>query len=68
MTNPKVTLVIGDNVVSEELESKTFSTGSKGFRSSFRMSAGNGVKYMVSVQLVEIGSKPKPEENTKSKK
>jgi len=48
----------GEVLVTEELQPKTFSTGSKGFFRSFKVSY-NGRRYQVNVQAVEIGSKPK---------
>jgi len=40
---------------------KTFSTGSRGFFGTGKIQIGEK-RYQVQVQLVEIGSKPKPEE------
>ena len=40
------------------LEKKDFKTGSKGYYALGKMMAG-GKKYQVSIQCVEIGSKPK---------
>ncbi len=42
-------------------EEKTFKTGSRGFFGTGKMQIGEK-RYQVQVQLVEIGSKPKPEE------
>lgn len=43
------------------LAKKDFKTGSRGYHGTGKMFAG-GKKYQVNIQLVEIGSKPKPEE------
>lgn len=42
-------------------EEKTFKTGSRGFYSNGKIAIGEK-RYQVQVQLVEIGSKPKVEE------
>ena len=42
-------------------EEKIFKTGSRGFFGTGKMQIGEK-RYQVQVQLVEIGSKPKPEE------
>jgi hypothetical protein len=46
------------------LNEKTFSTGSKGYNGSGKMMAG-GKNYQVSINCVEIGSKPKEKEEKK---
>jgi hypothetical protein len=46
------------------LDKKDFKTGSRGFYGTGKMVAG-GKKYQISIQAVEIGSKPK--EETKKK-
>ena len=46
------------------LNAKTFSTGSRGFNGSGKMLAGNK-NYQVSINCVEIGSKPKEKEEKK---
>ena len=46
------------------LDKKDFKTGSKGYYGTGKMVAG-GKKYQISIQAVEIGSKPKPEEEKK---
>ncbi len=46
------------------LDKKDFRTGSRGFYGTGKMVAG-GKKYQISIQVVEIGSKPKPEEEKK---
>jgi hypothetical protein len=46
------------------LEKKDFKTGSRGYYGQGKMVAG-GKKYQINVQVVEIGSKPKPEEEKK---
>jgi hypothetical protein len=46
------------------LDKKDFKTGSRGFYGTGKMVAG-GKKYQISLQVVEIGSKPKPEEEKK---
>jgi len=46
------------------LDKKDFKTGSRGFYGTGKMVAG-GKKYQISIQVVEIGSKPKPEEEKK---
>jgi len=39
---------------------KVFSTGSVGFHATGKLAVGEK-KYQVNVQIIEIGSKPKPE-------
>jgi len=46
------------------LDKKDFKTGSRGYYGTGKMVAG-GKKYQISIQVVEIGSKPKPEEKKK---
>ena len=46
------------------IDKKDFKTGSKGYHGTGKMVAG-GKRYQVNIQLVEIGSKPKPEEEKK---
>ncbi|HEY3473784.1 MAG TPA: hypothetical protein VGK56_04190 [Anaerolineales bacterium] len=41
---------------------KVFKTGSRGYFGMAKIQSGEK-RYQVQVQLVEIGSKPKPEEN-----
>ena len=43
------------------LDKKEFKTGSRGYYGQGKMVAG-GKKYQINIQVVEIGSKPKPEE------
>lgn len=46
------------------LDKKEFRTGSRGFYGTGKMVAG-GKKYQISIQAVEIGSKPKEKEKKK---
>lgn len=46
------------------LDKKEFKTGSRGYYGQGKMVAG-GKKYQINIQVVEIGSKPKPEEEKK---
>jgi hypothetical protein len=46
------------------LDKKDFKTGSRGFYGTGKMVAG-GKKYQIGIQVVEIGSKPKPIEEKK---
>ena len=46
------------------LNTKNFSTGSKGFHGYGKMQVGDK-NYQVNIQLVEIGSKPKEKEEKK---
>ena len=46
------------------LDKKDFKTGSRGFYGQGKMVAG-GKKYQINIQVVEIGSKPKVEEEKK---
>jgi hypothetical protein len=46
------------------LDKKDFKTGSRGYYGTGKMVAG-GKKYQISIQVVEIGSKPKEKEETK---
>ena len=49
---------MGETLVTLELETKTFSTGSRGYRGQGKVQM-DGKKYQVAVQAVEIGSRPK---------
>ena len=52
----------GENIVGMlTAEAKVFKTGSRGFFGMGKIQIGEK-RYQVQVQLVEIGSKPKPEE------
>lgn len=46
------------------LDKKDFKTGSKGYYGTGKMVAG-GKRYQISIQVVEIGSKPKEKEEKK---
>jgi len=46
------------------IDKKDFKTGSKGFYGTGKMVAG-GKRYQISIQVVEIGSKPKDKEEKK---
>jgi len=46
------------------LDKKDFKTGSKGYYGTGKMVAG-GKRYQISIQAVEIGSKPKEKEENK---
>jgi hypothetical protein len=46
------------------LDKKDFKTGSKGYYGTGKMVAG-GKRYQISIQVVEIGSKPKEEKKEK---
>ena len=48
------------------LDKKDFKTGSKGYYGTGKMVAG-GKRYQISIQVVEIGSKPKAKEEKKEK-
>jgi len=48
------------------LDKKDFKTGSKGYYGTGKMVAG-GKRYQISIQVVEIGSKPKEKEEKKDK-
>jgi hypothetical protein len=48
------------------LDKKDFKTGSKGYYGTGKMVAG-GKRYQISIQVVEIGSKPKEKEEKKGK-
>ena len=48
------------------LDKKDFKTGSKGYYGTGKMVAG-GKRYQISIQVVELGSKPKPKEEKKEK-
>jgi len=49
------------------LDKKDFKTGSKGYYGTGKMVAG-GKRYQISIQVVEIGSKPKEKEEKKEEK
>jgi len=46
------------------IDKKDFKTGSKGYYGTGKMVAG-GKRYQISIQAVEIGSKPKDKEEKK---
>lgn len=46
------------------LDKKDFKTGSRGYYGTGKMVA-TGKRYQISIQVVEIGSKPKPAEEKK---
>ncbi len=46
------------------IDKKDFKTGSKGYYGTGKMLAG-GKRYQISIQVVEIGSKPKDKEEKK---
>jgi hypothetical protein len=48
------------------LDKKDFKTGSKGYYGTGKMVAA-GKRYQISIQVVEIGSKPKEKEEKKEK-
>jgi len=48
---------IGETLVTVEMNSKTFSTGSRGEHANFKAS-NNGKRYQVNINAVEIHSKP----------
>ena len=48
----------GETLITLELDPKTFSTGSRGFRGQGKVTM-DGKKYQLQVQAVEVGSKPK---------
>jgi len=55
------TIIIDKTEQSVVLNKKTFSTGSKGYNGSGKMKVGEK-RYQISINIVEIGSKPKTEE------
>jgi hypothetical protein len=48
------------------LDKKNFKTGSRGYYGTGKMVAA-GKRYQISIQVVEIGSKPKEKEEKKEK-
>ena len=56
----------GKTVMVASVPSKEFKTGSKGFYTNGKCEV-DGVRYQYSVQLVQIGSKPKPEGEAEAK-
>jgi hypothetical protein len=48
------------------IDKKDFKTGSRGYYGTGKM-VSCGKKYQISIQVVEIGSKPKPKEEKKEK-
>ena len=50
----------GETLITLEMEAKTFSTGSRGYRGQGKVTM-DGRKYQLQVQAVEVGSKPKAE-------
>lgn len=55
------TIQLNNSKQSFILNMKTFSTGSKGFNASGKIQVGEK-RYQVSINCVEIGSKPKEKE------
>ena len=49
---------LGETLITLELDPKTFSTGSRGYRGQGKVTM-DGKKYQLQVQAVEVGSKPK---------
>jgi len=49
---------IGETLTTVELKAKTFATGSRGYNGAFKVENG-GKRYQVTINAVEIGSKPK---------
>ena len=49
---------VGETMITLEMEPKTFSTGSRGYRAQGKITM-DGKKYQLAVQAVEVGSKPK---------
>ena len=49
---------MGETLITLELEHKTFSTGSRGYRGQGKIQM-DGKRYQLQVQAVEVGSKPK---------
>ena len=49
---------LGETLTTVELTARTFSTGSRGYNGAFKVD-NSGKRYQVSVNAVEIGSKPK---------
>jgi hypothetical protein len=49
---------MGETLITLELDAKTFSTGSRGYRGQGKVTM-HGKKFQVQVQAVEVGSKPK---------
>jgi len=50
----------GKEIAEVPLETKTFSTGSKGYHKSSKIEI-NGERYQLNFMLVKIGSKTKPD-------
>ena len=48
---------IGETLATLELQSKTFSTGSKGYHGNLKVQ-DNGHKFQVNVNMVQVHSKP----------
>lgn len=49
---------LGETLTTIELKNKTFSTGSRGYSGAFKVD-NSGKRYQVSVNAVEIHSRPK---------
>ncbi len=54
----------GQTLGSVALPPKQFKTGSRGFYNNTKLEI-DGKRYQVQIQLVEIGSKPQPQEEEK---
>lgn len=48
---------LGETLTTIELKARTFSTGSRGYNGAFKVDNG-GKRYQVTINAVEIGSKP----------
>ena len=54
----KIVNELGETLLTTELKPREFKTGSRGFSASFKVDNG-GARYQTSINMVEIGSKPK---------
>jgi len=57
----KITLEVAGGTATLVAESRTFKTGSRGFYGQGKIQGTDGRRFQVSVNIVEIGSKPQAE-------
>ena len=56
----KITVEVAGGVATLLAEPRTFKTGSRGFYGQGKVQGTDGRRFQVSVNVVEIGSKPQP--------
>lgn len=54
----KITVEVAGGTTTLSAEARTFKTGSRGFYGQGKVQATDGRRFQISVNIVEIGSKP----------